>query len=74
MSNSISSINSNTMTWKVIQKFLEIKYIDPNLYVEQMTFLVKACTLNQIDAVENLLKIENIDVNKYDIDNYLTPL
>ncbi|KAK8892562.1 hypothetical protein M9Y10_029795 [Tritrichomonas musculus] len=59
--------------WEMVKRLCEIKTIDPNFRVEN-TFFYQACLCNKIGIVESFLKLEKIDVNKYEIFSYRTPL
>ena len=65
---------SNQNVKKFINRVLEIKCIDPNLYDNNYSFLIFACESNEIEIVKKLLKLEYIDVNLYSTSTGNSPL
>ena len=61
------------LMWNIVMRFLSIKSLDPNVILDS-TLLFKACSQNEIEAVEFMLKLDKIDVNQYQPSTYYTPL
>lgn len=51
--------------WDIVKRIFEVQKVDPN-FSDQETFIYLACINGEIGMVEFFLKLNRIDVNKYE--------
>lgn len=59
--------------WDIVKRIFEVQNVDPN-FSDQETFLYLAFINGEIEMVEFFLKLDGIDVNKYEYKSGKTPL